>query len=407
MSSPAPPAAPAEALPASAGEPSDRVASVDAYRGLAILLSMAKVLELWRVHEARPERALWRFLAYHQTHVAWVGCSLDDLIQPSFSFLVGVSMALAHARGTFDAQPRWRRARQVFRRALTLVLLGVFLRSLGAAHTRWVFTDTLSQLGLGYGFLYLLSRRSARAQWAALAAILVGYWLLFALYPLPSADFDWARAGTSKEQMLPGFAAHWSPNTSAGWAFDTWFSSLFPWHGAPGTSAGGYVTLSFIPTLGTMILGLIAGGVLTGDRAPRGKVNWLGIAGFAGVGAGWLVDALGLCPIVKRLWTPSWVLFSGGWCFLFLAGFYLVMDVGKRRTWAFGLTVIGTNALAAYLIPHLFGDFIAEALPRHFGRAWFTFAGGAYQQVPLGAAVVVVEWLLLLWMYRKKIFLRI
>jgi hypothetical protein len=101
-------------------------------------------------------------------------------------------MALAGARRASDAQTPWQRAFQVFRRALTLVLLGVFLRSLGAAHTRWVFTDTLSQLGLGYGFLYLLSRRSARAQWEALAAILVGYWLAFALYPLPSADFDWA-----------------------------------------------------------------------------------------------------------------------------------------------------------------------------------------------------------------------
>ena len=407
MNSPAPSAAPPEALPAPASKSSGRLASVDAYRGLAILLSMAKVLEFWRVHEARPERALWKFLAYHQTHVAWLGCSLNDLIQPSFSFLLGVAMALAGARRASDVQTPWQRAFQVVRRALTLVLLGVFLRSLGAAHTRWVFTDTLSQLGLGYGLLYLLSRRSARAQWAALAAILVGYWLLFALYPLPSTDFDWARAGTSKEQMLPGFAAHWSLNTSAGWAFDTWFLNLFPWRGGLGTSSDGYVTLSFIPTLGTMILGLIAGGVLTSDRTPRDKANWLGIAGFAGLGAGWWIEAVGLCPIVKRLWTPSWVLFSGGWCFLFLAGFYLVMDVRKHRTWAFGLTVVGTNALAAYLIAHLFGDFIAEALPRHFGRAWFTFAGGAYQQVPLGAAVVLVEWLLLLWMYRKKIYLRI
>jgi predicted acyltransferase len=386
---------------------SGRLASVDAYRGLAILLSMAKVLEFWRVHEARPERALWRFLAYHQTHVAWVGCSLNDLIQPSFSFLLGAAMALARARRPDAPSSAWQRAFQVLRRALTLILLGVFLRSQGAAHTRWAFTDTLSQLGLGYGFLYLLSRRSARAQGAALAAILVGYWLLFALYPLPSADFDWARAGTSQAQMLPGFAAHWSLNTNAAWAFDTWFLNLFPGRGDFSTTSGGYTTLSFLPTLGTMILGLLAGGVLTGDRTPRGKATWLAIAGFAGLGAGWLVDAIGLCPIVKRIWTPSWVLFSGGWCLLVLAGFYLVMDVGKRRAWAFGLTVVGTNALAAYLIAHLFGDFIAAALPRHLGRAWFTFAGGAYQQVPLGAAVVLVEWLLLLWLYRRKFFLRL
>ncbi len=407
MNSPAPPAENPKEAQAPAGRSSDRVASIDAYRGLVMLLSMARVLEFWRVQEARPERFLWKILAYHQTHVQWLGCSLNDLIQPSFSFLVGVTLPFSLAGRTAAQQPPWRKALQVFRRALILILLGVFLRSLGAAHTRWTFTDTLSQLGLGYGFLSLLGRRSARAQWAALAVILVGYWLLFALYPLPSADFDWARAGASPERMLPGFAAHWSLNTNAAWAFDTWFLNLFPPRGGFSNSSGGYATLSFIPTLGTMILGLIAGGVLRGDRQPLGQVTWLSIAGFAGLGAGWLADRSGLCPVVKRIWTPSWVLFSGGWCFLFLAGFYLVLDVWKRRSWAFGLIVIGTNSLAAYLIIYLFADFIATALPRHLGRTWFTFAGGAYQQMLLGSAVVLVEWLLLFWLYRRKTFLRI
>jgi len=407
MNSPAPPAETPKAAPAPGGGVRDRVASVDAYRGLIMLLAMAKVLEFSRLHEELPKNRLWGFLAYHQTHVPWRGCSLNDLIQPSFSFLVGVAVSLSIARRTTDNQYPWQRTLQALRRALILVLLGVFLRSLGANQTRWIFTDTLSQLGLGYGFLYLLALRSARAQWAALAAILVGYWLLFALYPLPGAEFDWAGAGTSPEQMLPGFAAHWSLNTNAAWAFDTWFLNLFPPRHAFTNSSGGYATLSFLPTLGTMILGLIAGDVLLRDREPLDKVNWLAAVGLAGIAAGWLSDISGLCPIVKRIWTPSWVLFSGGWSFLFLAGFYLVMDVWKRRSWAFGLTVIGTNSLAAYLIAQLFVDFIATALPRHLGRRWFSFAGGAYQQMFLGAAVVLVEWLLLFWLYRRKIFLRI
>jgi predicted acyltransferase len=92
---------------------------------------------------------------------------------------------------------------------------------------------------------------------------------------------------------------------------------------------------------------------------------------------------------------------------LFLAAFYLVLDIWNRRSWAFPLAVIGMNSIAAYLIAHLFEDFITKALPRHFGRAWFTFAGPAYEHLLLGAAVLLVEWLLLFWMYRRTLFLRI
>ncbi len=101
------------------------------------------------------------------------------------------------------------------------------------------------------------------------------------------------------------------------------------------------------------------------------------------------------------------MLFSGGWCFLFLAAFYLVMDIGNWRRWAFFLTVVGMNSIAAYLIANLFHSFIGEALPRHLGSGLFEIAGKEYQPLLLGAGVLLVEWLLLLWMYRRKIFLRV
>jgi len=146
---------------------------------------------------------------------------------------------------------------------------------------------------------------------------------------------------------------------------------------------------------------------LRSERPPLGKVRWLVSAGIIGLAAGWLLGATGICPVVKRIWTPSWVLFSGGWCFLLLAGFYLVMDIWHRRAWAFFLVVVGMNSIAAYLIAHLFDQFIRSALPRHLGQAWFTFAGKAYEPLLLGAGVLLVEWLILWWMYRRKIFLRI
>ena len=387
----------------------NRVVSVDAYRGLVMLLMMAEVLRLGRVARSRPGSGFWAFLAHQQSHVEWIGCTLHDLIQPSFSFLVGVALPFSLARRAEEGQPQWRRTLHGFARALVLVLLGVFLRSTGSDRTNWTFEDTLTQIGLGYGFLYLLALRSRRVQWTALAVILVGYWLVFALYPLPGPDFDWAKAGVrpTDPQVLSGFAAHWGKNINLAWAFDTWFLNLFSRKQPFTHNGGGYATLSFVPTLGTMILGLLAGGVLRSERPAVRKVQWLAIAGAIGLASGWLAGAVGACPVVKRIWTPSWVLFSGGWCFLLLTGFYAVVDVWGRRRWAFPLVVVGMNSIAAYLIAHLWDGFIEAALPRHFGRAWFSFAGKAYEPLILGAAVLAVEWLLLWWMYRRKIFLRV
>jgi predicted acyltransferase len=342
---------------------------------------------------------------------------LHDLIQPSFSFLVGVALPFSLARRASEGQPAWRRTLHAFWRAAVLVLLGVFLRSIGHKQTYWTFEDTLSQIGLGYGFLYLLANRSTIVQWSALAVILVGYWAAFAAYPLPSSDFNWKAAGVDPadtQTHLAGFDEHWSKNTNLAWAFDTWFLNLFPRSPEfPGGGAtftgnpGGYVTLSFIPTLGTMTLGLLAGGVLASGRAGWAKIRWLAIAGILCLAAGWLCGALGICPVVKRIWTPSWVLYSGGWCFLLLAGFYAVMDIWRWRRWAFALVVIGMNSIAAYMIAHLFPGFIRTALPRHFGSSVFESLGPAYEHFVLGVGILIVEWLILFWMYRRKIFLRI
>jgi predicted acyltransferase len=386
-----------------------RLASLDAYRGFVMLLMMAEVLRLQRVSEALPESGLWRFLAHHQSHVEWIGCSLHDLIQPSFSFLVGVALPFSIASRMAKGQPQAQLVRHAFTRALILILIGIFLRSLGRPQTYFTFEDTLTQIGLGYGFLFLLGQRSGLWHWAALGVILAGYWLAFALWPLPAPGFDLTAAGVPQNwpHLLTGFAAHWNKNTNLAWAFDQWFLNLFPRERQFVFNGGGYATLSFIPTLGTMILGLIAGKVLRDKRAPLEKVKWFVLAGVIGLVSGSLIGWLGLCPVVKRIWTPSWVLFSGGWCFLLLAAFYLVIDVRGWKRWAFPLVVIGMNSIAAYCMDHLFTGFIAEALPRHLGAGVFNLAGAAYQPLLLGAAVLLTHWIILYWMYRRKIFLRI
>jgi heparan-alpha-glucosaminide N-acetyltransferase len=402
-------AVPALAPPAS--PPLSRLASVDAYRGLVMFLMMAEVLRLSRVAQAVPESGFWKFLAWHQSHVEWIGCSLHDLIQPSFSFLVGVALPFSIAARAVRGQSRSLMTAHALWRALILVLLGVFLRSTNATSTNWTFEDTLTQIGLGYGFLFVLGFRPMRDHFIALGVILVGYWAAFALYPLPGADFDYGKVGVTKEWLaangVTGFAEHWQKNSNLAWAFDTWFMNLFPRAKEFLFNRGGYATLSFIPTLGTMILGLVAGVVLRSERPAQAKLRWFLIAGVIGLVAGSFLGWLGVVPVVKRIWTPSWVLYSGGWCFLLLAGFFYVVDQLQRRRWAFPLIVVGMNSIAAYLIAHLFDTFIAKNLITHLGRGIFQVFGKAYEPLLHGGATLLIMWLLLYWMYRRRLFLKI
>jgi predicted acyltransferase len=393
------------------GPPPARLASLDAYRGFVMFLMMAEVLRLKRVAQALPESGMWKFLASQQSHVEWVGCSLHDLIQPSFSFLVGVALPYSIASRRARGQSTGVMVGHAVWRAVILIMLGVFLRSTGRNLTNWTFEDTLTQIGLGYGFLFALGFRSVREQWAAFAVIAVGVWAAFALYPLPVAGFDYAKAGVAQSWLetngLSGFAAHWQKNTNLAAGFESWWLNLFPREKLFLFHGGGYATLSFVPTLATMILGLLAGNVLRGERSPREKIRWFVIAGVSGLAAGALLGWLGICPVVKRIWTPSWVLFSGGWCCLLLAGFYAAVDVAKRGRWAFPLVVIGANSIAAYLIAHLFVDFIRKALTTHFGAETFRSLGAGYEPLLLGGATLAVMWVLLYGMYRQKWFLRV
>jgi heparan-alpha-glucosaminide N-acetyltransferase len=389
--------------------PLPRLGSIDAYRGLVMFLMMAEVLNLCQVARALPENRIWEFLCHHQSHVEWVGCSLHDLIQPSFSFLVGVALPFSLANRLAKGQSKaWMTAHALWR-SLILVLLGVFLRSRGQGQTYFTFEDTLSQIGLGYTFLFALALFSARVQWIALGVILAGYWAAFALYPAPGSKFDFAAVGVKSgwSHHLTGFAAHWDKNSNLAWAFDTWFLNLFPRRRPFSNNGGGYATLSFIPTLGTMILGLLAGGVLRGTRPGWAKLLWLSAAGVLGLVAGWGLGELGLCPVVKRIWTPSWVLYSGGFCFVFLAAFYTVIDLLGVRIWTFPLQVIGMNSIAAYCMAALFESFIKSSLNTHLGERAFKVLGETYEPLLHGAAILLVLWLILFWMYRRKLFLRI
>ena len=401
--------APIEAAPQAAAPPTARLDSIDAYRGLVMFLMLAEELHFGAVSRNLPTSEFWKFLARQQTHVEWAGCVLHDLIQPSFSFLVGVALPFSIASRTAKGQTFGRMTLHALWRGLVLVLLGVFLRSSGRSQTNWTFEDTLTQIGLGYPILFLLGWRSFRVQAAALGAILVGYWLLFAAYPAPGPDFDFPAHGVPADwaHHPQGFAAHWDKNSNPAWAFDVWFLNRFPRAEPFLYNRGGYATLSFIPTLGTMILGLMAGGLLRDRRPPWSKIGLLAAAGVVATASGWALGAAGICPVVKRIWTPSWTLYSGGIAFLWLAAFYLVMDAWGWKAWAFPIRVIGMNSIAAYVLVHYVDDFVVSSSRTHFGPGVFKAFGPTYEPFVQGVAVLSVLWLVLFWMYRRRLFLKV
>jgi heparan-alpha-glucosaminide N-acetyltransferase len=389
--------------------PPPRNSAVDAYRGFVMLLMLGEVLHFASVAQSFPKSYFWHILAYNQSHVEWTGMSLHDTIQPSFTFLVGVALPYSLRSRRRRGESFGHMLGHTLWRSFLLVALGIFLRSVHSTSTYFTFEDTLTQIGLGYTFAFLLALCSPRWQWIAFGTILFGYWLAWALYPAPGSGFNYASVGVPPEwsqHLFHGFPSHWNKNSNLGQAFDLWFLNLFPRPTPFLFNDGGYLTLSFIPTLGTMLLGLAAGRWLLADSSRIPFRRFL-TAAVVLIGSGLLLHFLGACPVVKRIWTPSWTLVSGGVCFLFLAAFSWVVDVRKQQRIAFPLIVIGMNSIAAYLMSYLFSDFIQNSFHVHLGASLLNVFGTALQPVVLGTLTLCVYWFLLFRMYTNKIFIRI
>ena len=386
-----------------------RLQSADVYRGFVMLLMMAEVLQFHKVSEALPENGFWQFLAFNQDHVEWIGCSLHDLIQPSFSFLVGLVLPYSILNRKTKGESFGKMVGHAAWRSLILIFLGIFLRSQGAKMTYFTFEDTLSQIGLGYTFLFILGFQSFKIQLLTIILLIFGYWIAFVLYPLPPTDFNYETVKVAKDwgHLENGFKAHWNKNSNLAWSFDTWFLNLFPRENPFVANGGGYATLSFIPTLATMILGLFAGNILISEKSDTHKLKHFLIVGIAGLIIGLALNYSGICPNVKRIWTPTWVIFSGGWCFLLMAFFYYVIDIQKKQKWGYWLMIIGANSMAAYIFAHTIDSYISKSLHIHLGENYDSIFGVPYRTLVHGGLVLFFEWLILNWMYKKKIFIRI
>ncbi|HEY5314347.1 MAG TPA: DUF5009 domain-containing protein, partial [Pirellulales bacterium] len=238
---------------------SARLTSVDAYRGLVMLLMASAGFGIPVVAKTLPD-SWWPNIAQQFQHVEWQGCAIWDLIQPSFMFLVGVALPFSYASRRAAGKSYLATLGHVSVRCVILVLLAILLSSqLPHTQTNFVFTNVLAQIGLGYLFVFLLVNRGVILQTLVLAAALGGYGYLFYQHPLPGPGYDYAAVGAQPADVLPGEQAHWSKNTNVAADADRKFLNLFPRQEPFRFNPAGYCTLNFVPSIATMLLGLMAG----------------------------------------------------------------------------------------------------------------------------------------------------
>lgn len=349
-----------------------------------------------------------QWLGFQTSHPQWIsqfhlfGFALWDMIQPAFMFIVGVSVPYSFSKRAALGQSRGRLVAHAWSRALFLILLGVFLSSASAKETNWIFVNVLCQIGLGYPFLLLLVGRGARVQVLTGIAVLALTWVAFALYPVPEANAAAAAAGTTG--VLPGFFGHWSIHTNVAAAFDGWFLNCFPRSEPFAGNSGGYTTLNFVPAFVTMLAGLLCGELLRREEVPPAqKVRRMLVAAVLMLGVAVLLGVT-ICPIVKRLWTPSWMLFSGAYGVLMLALFYLLIDLKGWQHWSFPLVVAGLNPLTLYVMGQLAKGWTLSQLKIHLPDGLFS---GPTKPIMEAILPALVFWLVVWWMHRRKIYLRL
>ena len=380
-------------------KPIARLVSLDAFRGFVMLMMASEgfaIARVWSKHKdtilsSGQSEALWDTMAYQLSHVPWVGCAFWDLIQPAFMFMVGVSMPFSYAKRARKGQHGLGRFLHALLRSLILIMMGVFLYSVGDPMTHFKLVNVLTQIGLGYIFVYLLVGRSSGVQMLAIITILGGYGYWFYDYQIPEQERTDLYAWLEKEGYDPAeeveifennYAAHWNKHTNAAAGFDREWLNKLPrfeeefrgkkfW-----ANTGGYTTLNFIPSIATMIFGLIAGQLLIGPDTEQRKCRVLFASGFILLLAGMLMDThiwpintgewgWTATPIIKRIWTPTWAIFSTGWVFLMMGVFFLIFDVLKVKRLGFPLVVVGMNSIVFYLMASLIHGWTGRNLETH------------------------------------------
>jgi predicted acyltransferase len=397
----------------------DRVYSLDAYRGFVMLLMIAAGFGT----KGLMKDPTWGWLADQCEHRTWVGCTLWDLIQPSFMFLVGASMPFAFAKRRERGQSWGRQFVHVLKRALLLILIGVFLDSFGQPVVTVQFIRVLQQIAIGYVLAFFLL--PLRPTWQAVAAVLF-------LAAHTGAHIAFGRMhGINPWDVHQNFGVWLDHQMHA--PFDRWVNpSILP------PPKGDYAQFNAISSTATILFGVMAGGLLRSGLSVRRQVLILLVAGVGGLLVGLALSGGpgmdGGIPAIKRIWTASFGVFAAGWTCLMLAVFHGITDGLRWRGWAFPFAVAGMNSIALYVMAGTLRRPVESALlpftawplswlnksgPEVLDR-WVPSGGSLrpaadalvpllHNAPPIGTAclVVVAMWAMCYWLYRHRIFFKV
>jgi predicted acyltransferase len=359
-----------------------RLMSLDALRGFDMFWIVGGDTLVSALRKLSKNEAV-QGLAEQLEHVRWAGFHFEDLIFPMFVFIVGVSLVFSVSR-TIEREGRSRAAVKIVRRALLLYLLGIFyyggfstpfegIRLLGVLQR-----IAIAYLFAGLTFCYV----GPLGRVAACAGLLLGYWALMTFVPVPDLG-----------------AGHFEPGQNlANWV-DAHFLPLRKWNKTYDPEG----LLSTLPAIANCLLGVFAGGVLKSSLNDRRKVLLLIFSGVVSASLGWLWDPQ--FPVIKQLWTSSFVLVAVGYSAILLGLFYLVVDVWKIRTWAQPFVWIGMNPITIYMIHNLVD---LGAISRRFvGGDLKRLYLGQYGDLAAALVEVSITFGICWFLYRHKIFLRV
>lgn len=361
-----------------------RLASIDALRGFDMFWITGGEAVFASLH-AIFKGPTTGFIARQLEHVKWEGFRFEDLIFPLFLFIVGTVLPFSVSRRIERGQSRRALYLHIFKRAGVLILLGLILNGLLRFNwpgMRW--SGVLQRIGLCYFFAALLVMNTKwRTQLTVAVAILLLYWAAMALIPVPG----YGPGVITPEGCLSSYI---DQNLLPGKILEKYYGY--------GDNEG---IISTLPAICTTLLGALAGHWLRSKYSPNRKAAALAAAGLVCLLTGYLWGMH--FPIIKNIWTSSFVLVSAGYSLLLLALFYWVIDVKGYKKWAFFFIVIGMNAITIYYIQWIVSfDTVAAFFVDGIARC-----AGPAKPLILASAALAAKWLLLLFLYRRRIFLKV
>ncbi len=357
-----------KAPPKSAAE--QRYIALDAFRGF-IMFTLAS--EGFGFGALQNDPTYGRVASWFE-HVPWTGAVFWDLIQPSFMFMVGVAMPFALARRTEQGATPRQNLKHVAIRSLKLILLSQFLIIVSDQKVQFQLINVLSQIAFTYILTYLILQLEFRWQVASAAFLLAFHSALFMLFPGPEGSFSReGNIGAVIDKAILGYNYH-----------------------------GYYVTINFITSTVTTLFGAWTGNLLRTRRPLVGKLRILALASLAAFVTGLALSPL--VPMVKRLWTASFTLYSAGWVLLMMLAFVVLIEVWGVKKPAFPLVVVGMNSIFIYSAGFLVKGSVDNWISAFSGGFKFV---GKLAPVAQNCAVMLVLWYLCYWLYKRRIFLKV